>query len=290
MPTNPSFRSQWLLAVAVPLIAFAALIAALHFLNRAPASPTTASAGASGLASGPAPQTTEALVRDLQEAVAAEPGDAQLYAELGDAYYQRARETGDPAYYTRSEDAIDTALELDPGNPEATVGAGTLALARHDFAAALRWGHRAVRTAPYEADTYGLLGDAQVELGRYDDAARSLDRMVGLKPNLASYSRISYYRELHGDLDGALEAMRLAVSAGGGAPENVAYVQTLLGNLDFQRGEIGAARLEHWHRLRRELAYLVRKQDELAAAEAKGRVRSLTRAARARVREKYGDS
>ena len=65
--------------------------------------------------------------------------------------------------------------------------------------------------------------------------------MVALKPNLASYSRVSYYRELHGDLDGALEAMRLAVSAGGGAAENVAYVQTLLGNLDFQRGEIGAA-------------------------------------------------
>ena len=28
MPTNPSFRSQWLLAVAVPLITFAALLAA----------------------------------------------------------------------------------------------------------------------------------------------------------------------------------------------------------------------------------------------------------------------
>jgi tetratricopeptide (TPR) repeat protein len=35
--------------------------------------------------------------------------------------------------------------------------------------------------------------------------------------------------------------MRLAVSAGGGAAENVAYVQTLLGNLEFQRGETGAA-------------------------------------------------
>ena len=66
--------------------------------------------------------------------------------------------------------------------------------------------------------------------------------MVDLKPNLASYARVSYLRELHGDLPGALYAMRLAVSAGGGAPENVAYVQTLLGNLEFDAGARRAAR------------------------------------------------
>ena len=36
--------------------------------------------------------------------------------------------------------------------------------------------------------------------------------------------------------------MSLAVSAGGGAPENVAYVQTLLGDLEAMRGRTGAAR------------------------------------------------
>ena len=40
----------------------------------------------------------------------------------------------------------------------------------------------------------------QVELGRYGAAARTLQRMVDLKPNLASYARVSYLRELHGDL------------------------------------------------------------------------------------------
>ncbi len=53
--------------------------------------------------------------------------------------------------------------------------------------------------------------------------------MLDAKPNLASYARVSYFRELHGDLAGAERAMRLAVDAGGAAPENVAYVQTLLG-------------------------------------------------------------
>jgi tetratricopeptide (TPR) repeat protein len=87
-----------------------------------------------------------------------------------------------------------------------------------------------------------VIVDAQVELGRYRDAAGSLQRMIDMKPNLASYSRVSYFRELHGDLGGAVRAMRLAIAAGGEAPENVAYVQTLLGNLDLELGRHGLAR------------------------------------------------
>jgi tetratricopeptide (TPR) repeat protein len=74
--------------------------------------------------------------------------------------------------------------------------------------------------------------------------------MLDLKPNLSAYSRVSYFRELHGDLDGALETMRLAVSAGAGAPENVAYVQVLLGDLELQRGRPAAARLAYIAALR----------------------------------------
>ncbi|HEV7807242.1 MAG TPA: hypothetical protein VGO80_15575, partial [Solirubrobacteraceae bacterium] len=69
-----------------------------------------------------------------------------------------------------------------------------------------------------------------------------LQQMIDLRPNLASYARVSYFRELHGDLAGATRAMSLAVSAGGGAPENVAYVQTLLGDLEAMRGHEQAAR------------------------------------------------
>ena len=101
-------------------------------------------------------------------------------------------------------------------------------------------GGRRSRGRPGVARIYGVIVDAQVELGRYGEAERSLQRMVDLKPNLSSYARVSYFRELHGDLDGALEAMRLAVSAGGDGAENVAYVQTLLGNLEFERGNVSA--------------------------------------------------
>jgi tetratricopeptide (TPR) repeat protein len=65
--------------------------------------------------------------------------------------------------------------------------------------------------------------------------------MVDRKPDLAAYSRVSYFRELHGDLPGAVRAMRLAVSAGGAVPEQDAYVRSLLGGLELQRGRIDAA-------------------------------------------------
>ena len=56
---------------------------------------------------------------------------------------------------------------------------------------------------------------------------------------------MSYFRELHGDLDGAVDAMRRAVAAGGPALENVAYVQSLLGGLELARGRLrrGAPRV-----------------------------------------------
>ena len=90
-----------------------------------------------------------------------------------------------------------------------------------------------------------VIADAQIELGRYGAAERTLQQLLDIKPNLTSYSRVSYLRELTGDLPGAVEAMRLAVSAGGGDPENVAYVQVLLGDLELQQraGRGGAARL-----------------------------------------------
>jgi tetratricopeptide (TPR) repeat protein len=96
--------------------------------------------------------------------------------------------------------------------------------------------------APYVVKPLGDIVDAQVELGRYTEAGRSLRLMVDAQPNLASYARVSYWRELHGDLPGAIRAMKLAVSAGGQAAENVAYVQTLLGNLYFTVGRLDDSR------------------------------------------------
>jgi tetratricopeptide (TPR) repeat protein len=94
--------------------------------------------------------------------------------------------------------------------------------------------------APYPA-----LVDALVELGRFGAAERALQRMVDAKPTLAGYARVSYLRELHGDLEGAAAAMRRAVAAGGPARESAAAVQALLGEIELARGRPAAARNAH---------------------------------------------
>src|SRR4051794_37356284 len=203
-----------LLALTATVVAFLAALALFWGLNRG----TSVSTGESS-----------------------QPRDVGSLVLLGNSYLQKVRDTGDAAYYTRAEGIFERARSIDPRYSAVYTGLGTLALSRHDFRGGLAYGLKARALAPDVVRPLGVIVDAQVELGRYDDAARTLQRMVDLKPNLASYSRVSYFRELHGDLNGAVDAMRLAVDAGGGAPENVAYVQSLLGDLEFTSGRLAAA-------------------------------------------------
>lgn len=236
---SPAALLKW---AAPSLVVFAALLGALTLVNRAPAPAVPEpGGGAESLSRPPTSLDTEGRIEQLQAAVRADPGDAGSYGLLGDAYYQRGRETGDPSYYTRADGSFAAALARDPADVTAIAGQATLALARHEFGAGLRLASRARALAPQMALPDAPLADAQIELGRYGAAAHTLNRMVRLKANLTAYARISYYRELHGDLSGALQAMRYAVSAGSGGPEGEAYVQGLQGKLLTDLGRYAAA-------------------------------------------------
>jgi tetratricopeptide (TPR) repeat protein len=230
-----------LIKLLAPLAAFAAALALLVTLD-----------GSKGIdlperpagvdISIPPGASTDQRIQVLQRAVRDGFGGAQGYALLGGAYLQKNRENGDPSFYSRAERAFDAALRRDARNLDALLGAGTLAGARHDFREQLRLGLEAHKIVPDLAAPNSVIADAQIELGRYGAAARTIQSMLDLKPNLASYARASYYRELHGDLAGAVGAMQLAVSAGSDVPENVAYVQNVIGDLELQRGRPAAAR------------------------------------------------
>ena len=190
----------------------------------------------------PAPNApTDVRIGALQATVRAAPKRADGWTMLAGAYLQKVRETGDAGFYTRAQGAVDRALSLRPDDPGALTQRSALELSRHDFRAGLRDALRARTLAPAVNQPFGALVDALVELGRYPQAAKALQEMVDRKPNLAAYARVSYFRELHGDLRGALSAMQAAVSAGGAVPEQDAYVRSLLGGLELQRGRIDAA-------------------------------------------------
>lgn len=182
------------------------------------------------------PGGAEIAVADAESAVDAAPESPQALVRLGAALLDQARLTADPSLYERADSALRRALGIDPDDATALIGQATLSLARHDFRGALAIGERVRELAPDVVRTDGIIGDALVELGRYDDALDAIQRMVDARPDLASYSRVAYLRELHGDLDGAIEAMEMALAARGPTIENTEYVRVQLGNLQLAAG------------------------------------------------------
>src|SRR3954452_5085606 len=242
---TPALSRTPLIAAAA---AFAAMLALLVAVMGAGRDPVASTAGRRLAATPDAPRpdaTTDQRIAVLQATVHAQPARADGYTLLAGAYRQKVRETGDATYYARAEGLIARALRLAPGDPAALTERAALDASRHDFRAALRDALAARRAAPEVDKPSGVLVDALVELGRYRAAAGALQEMVDRRPDLAAYARVSYFRELHGDLRGAAAAMRLAVSAGSGTAENTASVQALLGDLELARGRVGAAALAY---------------------------------------------
>lgn len=198
-------------------------------------------------------QTTERVIRTLQAFLEKNSFDAERWALLGAAFLQRVRENGDPSNYARAEQAFQKSLALDQNNFHAVSGMGGLKLAQHQFREAITWGERGVQLNPDNAGIYGVLGDAHLELGEYNAAFKFFQTMVDTRPDLSSYARVSYARELIGDRAGALENMERAVNAGALNSEARSWALVQLGNLYFGQGDLENARnayqaaLQNWN-------------------------------------------
>ncbi|MBA3303817.1 MAG: tetratricopeptide repeat protein, partial [Acidimicrobiia bacterium] len=193
---------------------------------------------------GAAPPSAAASPADqiatLEAAVEADPDDLRSHQLLGAAYLRRAAETGDPSYYGLASRALERAEEIAPEDPETGVVSGGLALARHRFADALALGSAASRANPDDPDALIVMVDAQIELGRYDEARETLDRLLGTRPGLAAFTRLSYFEQLHGNTARAVLTMQEAESAGA-SPFDRAVAATFLGDLRFGAGDLDKA-------------------------------------------------
>lgn len=196
-------------------------------------------------ASSRASTSTDAQIQKLQDQLRSHPDNWQAYTQLGLVYLQKARETGDPTYYQKTEEALDKVLSSHPDDYVSVSASGALALARHQFHAALEWGQKARQINPDRTYAYGVIADAQIELGQYSEAVETLQAMVDLRPDMSSYSRVSYIRELHGDIEGSLDMMQRAVDSGTPNLESTAWVRTQLGNLYFNTGNLDQAEVEY---------------------------------------------
>jgi tetratricopeptide (TPR) repeat protein len=222
-------------------LAFLATFAAVRVIDGGAPS-VLLDGGSSDLSAGLLPSaTTPQRIESLEAQVRTRPSDARGFVDLGGAYLTRFGETEDPSFYPKAQRAFETALDLDPDDASAVAGMAQLELSRHQFPRGLALAEQARRRNPSTAKTDGLITDGQVELGRYGAAARTLERYVGRRPELGSYARISYFRELYGDMRGAVRAMELAASAAGERSADSVYATTLLGKLHADLGDDATA-------------------------------------------------
>jgi tetratricopeptide (TPR) repeat protein len=212
-----------------------------------------------------------ANIAAAQRRLARLPGDWATWAELGVAYVQQARLTADPSYYPKAEGAVRRSFEVQPtDNFLALIGQGALAAARHDFPAALRAGQRAAAIDPYSAAAQGVITDALIELGRYDEAWVAVQRMVDLRPDTGSLARASYAAELRGDVVRArqllTDALQLAPS-----PVDAGFASYYLGELAWNSGDLAGAGRWYDEGLRRAPEYLPLLAGRARVAAAQGR-------------------
>lgn len=135
---------------------------------------------------------------------------AKDYTELAASYIKKARETGDFSLNSKAETAVEKALQINSADINARKLKGSLHLTFHRFSEALEAGKKLQTEFPNDEFVYGILTDANAELGNYKEAVESAQKMVDLKPNMSSYARVAHLRSLYGDHNGAVEMFKLA--------------------------------------------------------------------------------
>lgn len=196
---------------------------------------------------------TEAYDKSI-EALKLNPEDLRQYIKLAGVYIAEGRITGNNAYYgSAAMKMANKVIDEKTGNKDLAFQAlsikSAVLLNLHQFKEALAVAKEAETMNQSNAAIYGALVDANVELGNYDQAVQDCDRMVSIRPDLRSYSRISYLRQIHGDNRGAIDAMKMAVEAGGAGDENTEWARVTLGDLYMDIGNLDSAEFQYKYSL-----------------------------------------
>jgi tetratricopeptide (TPR) repeat protein len=185
---------------------------------------------------------TDERIERAKLAVDQSPNKAAAYNQLAAAFMQKARESGDFSFNAQADGAITRSIEIEPDNYDALKLRAKLQLTYHRFREALETARRAQTVRDDDHDVWGQITDAYVELGDYPAAVTAAQKMIDLRPDSSAYARVSYLRALHGDTQGAIKAMNLAVKAANpNDPEAIAWCKVQLGGELMNAGKLPEA-------------------------------------------------
>ncbi len=190
--------------------------------------------------------TTKKNVTLLQNKIEANPADIKSKIALANNFILESRATGNYAYYDIAAMKLaNDVLEIDSDNFEALTLKSLIYLSQHHFADGLATAEKARNLAPRNAFVHGVLVDGNVEMGNYDSAVLCAQQMMDIRPDLRSYARASYLREIFGDYPGAIEAMKLAIEAGAPGDEATEWSRVQLGHLYENTGDLKSAEMHY---------------------------------------------
>ncbi len=138
---------------------------------------------------------TDRQIQNLQDRVRVAPDDYAGYDNLGSAFLQKARDTGDITYYDLAEQTLRKALDLAPQDFRAAdplVHMALVYMGEHRFQDALAEAQKAIGTGSGNLVAFAVEGDAYTDMGDYDEAAAAYDAVWALGREIASPSTLAY--------------------------------------------------------------------------------------------------
>jgi tetratricopeptide (TPR) repeat protein len=202
----------------------------------------------------PADKVSDARIRFWQMQVARDTEFWGSYNELAAAYAQKARETGDISYFQLAEVSLEQSLKFESTHIQAAPAFAQLAtvhLSEHKFREAGEDAEKAIKLLPTDLAAYPYAGDAQLEQGNYDAAQKFYDFVKppedGTQHPGIEFLAASHGAGLHwieGDTAKAFDDLERAIVLGKEMhmpAENLAWMEFMLGEQNFQLGDLTKA-------------------------------------------------
>ena len=185
-------------------------------------------------------------IRVWKTALAQDPKSAIALGQLAALYLQRARETGEDQNYNQSEEYARRSVALRTNRNGATfVTLAAALVAQHRFQEAEQVATDLVAFDPETPQYRAQLGEIQMELGHYTEAARSFDSLYSVRSHLSIAPRLARWAELNGDTPYARkllsDALADAKTRRDLPREQLAWFHLRVGDIDMRSGRMRSA-------------------------------------------------
>ncbi|UCH85130.1 MAG: hypothetical protein JSW50_05425 [Candidatus Latescibacterota bacterium] len=182
------------------------------------------------------------LVRHYLDQTAENPKATEGWVRLSEAYLWLASDTGDLDQIANADSAVASALALAPVDVPALNQLSRVRSAQHRFEDVLHIQRESIYYGLMNAESWGIVGDAYMDLGRYRSADSCYYAMFELDPDFGSLMRVARRMFDIGDYAEAVLYANAAIDTAWRGNEShireLADAHVRLGRMKLSRGDL----------------------------------------------------